>query len=176
MKKNIFVCSLLVAASLLSGMTGCTNRRDEIAEKLTQEAESGESALNRDFYAGMTSEDMLNLYETHTVLEAPAVGMELVNTPYYYIMPLANMPGGHAYSKISGTFVTMCTDHIAIIMIAFLRQHRITVFTSTEFTTGAYTIWSCIRLLKLIPRIRIACIPQTFYSMIFAWIMNFLSA
>lgn len=109
MKKS-FLYGLLIAASLLTCMTACTDRRGEIAEKLTQEAENGESALNGNFYASMTSEDMLNLYETHTVLEAPAVGMVLVNTPYYYIMPLANMPGGYAYSKISGEFVTLCTD------------------------------------------------------------------
>ena len=124
MKKNIFVCSLLVAASLLTCMTGCTSRRGEIAEKLTQEAENGESALNGNFYASMTSEDMLTLYETHSVLEAPTVGISLVNTPYYYIMPLVNMPGGYAYSKISGDFVTMCTDPYC--------NHSDCIFTTTQ--------------------------------------------
>ena len=109
MKKS-FLYGLLIATSLLIHLTACTDRRDEIAEKLTQDAGNSESIINGDFYAGMTSEDMLSLFESNSVLEAPSSGMNLVNTPYYYIMPLANKPGGYAYSKISGEFVTLCTD------------------------------------------------------------------
>ena len=124
MKKSFCLCGLLIAASLLTCMTACTDRRGEIAEKLTQEAESGENLLNGDFYAGMTSEDMLSLFESNSVLEAPTVGGSLVNTPYYYILPLANIPGGHAYSKISGDFVTLCSDPYC--------NHNSCIFTITQ--------------------------------------------
>lgn len=59
-------------------------------------------------YAGMSKDDLLALYQ-QTPERATYSSDQVINTPYYYIFHLYK-PGGLAYSKLTGKYVTLCKE------------------------------------------------------------------
>lgn len=59
-------------------------------------------------YAGMSKDDLLALYQ-QTPERATYASDQIINTPYYYICTLYK-PGGWAYSKLTGKYVTLCKE------------------------------------------------------------------
>ena len=95
-----------------------TDQPDNPDETTGQDTESGTTPVNPgnspspegtgNPYAGMSKDDLLALYQ-HTPERATYSSDQIINTPYYYIRTQYN-PGGRAYSKLTGNYVTLCKE------------------------------------------------------------------
>ncbi|MBQ4113701.1 MAG: hypothetical protein IJD38_12980, partial [Clostridia bacterium] len=95
-----------------------TDQPDNPDETTGQDTESGTTPANPgnppspegkgNPYAGMSKDDLLALYQ-QTPERATYSSDQIINTPYYYIRTQYN-PGGRAYSKLTGNYVTLCKE------------------------------------------------------------------
>ena len=97
-----------------------TDQPDNPDETTGQDTESGTTPVNPgnppspegtgNPYAGMSKDDLLALYQQTS--ESATYSSDLAyNTPYYYVIRSDTFqPGGRAYSKLTGKYVTLCKE------------------------------------------------------------------
>ena len=108
-------------AEITSPTTNAATEQPPDPDETTgQESEAGTTPVNPgnspspektgNPYAGMSKDDLLALYQQTS--ESATYSSDLAyNTPYYYIIRSDTFqPGGRAYSKLTGKYVTLCKE------------------------------------------------------------------